>query len=121
MALELTSRIGLRPAESSDPVKIAALDVVKERAVKRKWRPSGRKKGQRWLASARLLSSWVTGRGVLPAEETTYSVLLGEGANTIIPSEFQEPPRPLEASQIISTGPPAAAIFFILPATKKPI
>src|SRR5579863_10747670 len=43
------------------------------------------------------------------------------GVNTIIPAGLHAPPRPAGASQMICTGPPAAATVRILPLEKKPI
>ena len=46
---------------------------------------------------------------------------MGLGANTMTPAGLQLPPFPSAAAQIVSAGPPAAAMVFNLPVTKKPM
>ena len=43
------------------------------------------------------------------------------GANTMIPSGLQVPPRPWEASAIAVAGPPEMSILISFPEAKKPI
>lgn len=82
---------------------------------------SGRNSGQRWLNSPRLTSSVVTRTGVLPSAATRWSADPASGANTIVPSAPQVPPKPPPASQSVIGGPPATGTFFNLPSAKKPI
>src|SRR6516164_3663184 len=77
--------------------------------------------GQRWLFCPCARSSFEAGSGVPPLADTRQIDCEAEGVNTMMPSLLHEPPRPLEASQIVCGGPPAALIFFKLPATKNPI
>src|SRR5579872_6166132 len=93
----------------------------KARVVNRKWRPSGRNHGQRWLVSLRAVSIFVISRGVPPSAETARRGPLGPGEKRIIPSEFQLPPRPSAAGQMVCTGPPCASTLFSLAPAKKPI
>src|SRR5262245_10655525 len=86
----------------------------------RKWRPSGRKKGSRWLYSRLDASRGASGAAVPPAEETRERDSRVLAANTMIPSRFHVPPRPIGASQSVWGGPPEASILFSLPPAKKP-
>ena len=63
---------------------------------KRKWRPSGRNCGQRWLPWPG--ASRVTATGVPPVAITRIRSPTTSGANTMTPSRFHVPPRPLGAS-----------------------
>src|SRR5713101_8798331 len=86
-----------------------------------KWRPSGRKTGQRWEFSCREESSVVTGVAGPPAAETRKRRSPGAGVKTMTPSRFQVPPRPESASQRLWGGPPEASILFNFPSAKKAI
>ena len=63
---------------------------------KRKWRPSGRNCGKRWLPPPD--GSCVTGTGVPPVAITRIRTPEPAGANTMTPSWFHVPPRPVGAS-----------------------
>src|SRR5579872_6042688 len=85
----------------------------------KKCRPSGRKRGQRWL-SCFDLSSTVTTRGVPPELGTWKRPLSNVGANRIVPSAFQVPPRPSGASHTTVADPPSAGTVLSLPPEKNP-
>src|SRR5690242_14966989 len=85
----------------------------------RKWRPSGRKNGQRWVDLEG--PNVVTVEIPPPDDETRESGAFTEDANTMSPVWFQVPPRPSEASQITNAGPLVGSIFFSFPPAKKPM
>src|SRR5438128_3549048 len=86
-----------------------------------KWRPSGRKTGQRWEFSCREESSVITGVTGPPAADTRKRPPEGVGAKTMTPSRLHVPPRPERISQRLWGGPPEASIFFNFPSAKKAI
>src|SRR5258708_6031557 len=83
--------------------------------------PSGRNSAQRWLDSKRDLSSLLISTGEPPRAETRNNGPNASGDNTITPSRFQAPPRPLGASHTPCDCPPAMSIFLSLPSAKNPI
>ena len=83
--------------------------------------PGNMKKGLQTVTGFGLLSRVVTGSGVPPAAGIRISGPLQICWNTIVPSAFQVPPRPLFASQSGTTGPPRASILLSFPPVKKPI
>src|ERR1017187_6657603 len=62
----------------------------------------------------------VIGTAVPPAAVTLASPPTALGVNTIRPSRFQVPPRPLGASQTVCRFCPSASIRLSLPSAKKP-
>src|SRR5712692_3919977 len=78
--------------------------------------------GQRWLVSKRDASSLVISTGEPPKEDTRNNPVLSEsGVNTITPSRFHVPPRPLGASHSTWGCPPDTSTFLSLPSAKKPM
>src|SRR5262245_19534484 len=83
--------------------------------------PPGSSCGQRWLGGSSDLDL-NNGSGVPPAADTLIKVVTCElsGANMILPSSDQSPPRPLGASHNVIAVPPLTGIFFSLPGVKNP-
>ena len=90
-----STRVGSPP--SSVPTYTPRVSGVPYPTKKRKCRPSGRNCGQRWLAWPGACR--VTATGVPPVAITRISGRRRRrGANTMTPSRFHVPPRPLGAS-----------------------
>ena len=104
---------------SSDPTAIApTASVARSRVVKRNVAPVRQEPG---VAVRRRpgLTTRVAAAGVPPASGTFTSGPAMSGANTIVPSTPQLPPRPALASQTTCTGPPAASTFLRRLSAKK--
>ena len=86
----------------------------------RKWRPSGRNFGQRWVVSV-FSSSVVTGLGTPPDAGTLKIAERRSGENRITSLALQLPPRPVGASARTCGEPPRRSTFFSLPSAKKPM
>src|ERR1700735_1731650 len=99
--------------ESKDPTPTPSS------VVNRKCFPSGRKEGQRWLWNPADCLVAVAGAGVPPLSGTLYKGSLSPGVNTITPSLFHVPPRPVGASQRICTTPPVAGTRLSFESAKK--
>src|SRR5437879_1872939 len=83
-------------------------------------RPSGKRKGQRWLDSCRDASRLVRALASPPAAATMDSGANGAGQKKITSWRLHAPPRPLGAEQSVCAGPPEASILLRLPAAKNP-
>src|ERR1700730_13061601 len=103
--------MGCFSPESSEPRKIWLVSKCPEKlaAKYRKCRPSGRKRGHRWLDSKRAATFLVISTGVPPAEETRDRPVTKSGVNKMTPSCFQAPPRPCGASHTTCALPPEEA------------
>ena len=83
--------------------------------------PPGRAAGQRCERSRAATSAFVRDRGSPPYADTTERPPVVCGANTIVSSETQAPPRGSAASQIVDGAPPETGALRSLPRAKKPI
>src|SRR5215470_11364011 len=96
------------------PEKVAAMN--------RKWLPSGRNIGHRWLVSPLAWSTSVKDRVAPPDADTRDNPpIRALGENMITSSLFQAPPRPAGAWQIARTVPVASSSFFNWLSAKNPI
>src|SRR5262245_38934694 len=111
--------------ESSTPIRtragFAGGQQVPTTPVNRKWRPSGRNHGNRWLDSPYWRSRTPAACGAPPALDTRWSGPFVAAPKTITLSRFHVPPRPLSASHSTTGGPPLTLTFFSLPAAKNPM
>ena len=82
---------------------------------KRNCRPSGKNAGKRGLPSLRET------RADTPPSAGTRCRPPALMPKTMVPSRFQAPPAPPNASHKLCAGPPATAIFFSLSSVKKPM
>src|SRR5947208_16860255 len=76
--------------------------------------------GHRCVSSPAPASSFVSGSGVPPAEETRKSPERVLGVKTIDPSSPHDPPRSSSTSQIVRGAPPLTEIFLSFPSAKNP-
>ena len=81
--------------------------------------PPGSTCGNRCVTSPSTRDS--NGVGVPPAEDTCIKLPNWFGRNPIVPSSAQAAPRAFGASQSVTAGPPAVAIFLSLPSAKNAI
>src|ERR1035437_2699613 len=88
----------------------------------KKMLPVRQNTGQRWLVSERDASSFVIATGAPPEEDTRNNPApAASGVNTITPSRFHVPPRPLGASHNTWGRPPDTWTFLSLPSAKNPM
>src|SRR5215208_6214195 len=100
---------------------MALFSRCKPWARKRKWRPSGKNNGQRWLFSWRDSSRVVSCVTSPPVADTRYRGPKGVGEKTTTESRLQEPPLGSGASATVWAGPPEISVVFSFPSAKKPI
>ena len=89
-------------------------------APNRKWRPSGKNQGYRWVFRLPS-SSFVAGVGAPPEAVTRMRAPVDSGANTMTPPAPQEPPRNPGASASVYGVPPARSILCSSPPSVKPM